>query len=103
MSDFVKVATISEIPPRSMKSFEVNYTRVLVCNVRGHFYTVADECSHDSAPITDGKLENDQVVCPRHGARFSVVDGSVLGPPAIVPIDTFNTKIENDNIYIEVD
>ncbi|MBU8932983.1 MAG: non-heme iron oxygenase ferredoxin subunit [candidate division Zixibacteria bacterium] len=103
MAGFVKVASVDEIPPGTIKAFEVDFTPILICNVEGHFYAVADECSHEEVSMANGRLMDNEIICQRHGARFSVIDGSVLGPPAVVPIETFKTKIEDNNVYIEVD
>ena len=103
MAEFKKVAGVADIPPGTMKPFALRHNRVLVCNVGGTFYAVADECSHDSSPISTGRLFKEQLVCPRHGARFNVKDGSVEAPPAVVPIDTYEVKIEGDDIYVAVD
>ncbi len=98
-----KLATVAEIPPGTMKSFEIRNERILVCNVNGAYYAIADECTHDSAPISTGTLIKDQVVCPRHGARFDVKDGAVKAPPAVVPIHTYKVMIEGEDIYVEID
>ena len=103
MADFQKLAQTGDIQPGQMKSFEVRNQRVLVCNVDGRFYALADECSHDFAPISTGVLKGEQVICPRHGARFNVKDGAVLRPPAVAPIDSYEVKIEGDDILVAVD
>ena len=103
MAGFVKVASVDEIPPGTMKAFEVNFTPVLICNVEGRYYAVENECTHEAVPMADGSLDGNKITCRHHGARFSVVDGSVLGPPAVVPIETFKTRIENNSVYIEID
>ena len=103
MAEFRKVAKTGDIPLNKMKVFEVGHDRVLICNVDGTFHAVADECTHDGAPISTGRLFKGQVVCPRHGARFNVNDGSVAAPPAIVPIDTFEVKVDGDDILVALD
>ncbi len=103
MAEFKKVATTGEIPLGKMKPFEVRHSRILVCNVDGNYYAIADECTHDSAPISTGRLFKEQVVCPRHGARFNVKDGSVEAPPAIVPIETYEVKVEGNDILVALD
>jgi 3-phenylpropionate/trans-cinnamate dioxygenase ferredoxin subunit len=50
-----------------------------------------------------GRLYRNEVICPRHAARFDVTSGAVLGPPAIVPIDTFEVKVEGEDIYVLVE
>ena len=83
-----------------MKAFEVEHTGIVIGNVDGKFYAFQDECSHDSAPISTGHLIGKEIVCPRHGARFDIKSGAVTGPPAVAPIDTFEIKIEGEDIYI---
>lgn len=100
MSRYVKVARVLDIPVNGMKAFEVEHTGIVICNIDDEFFAFQDECSHDSAPISTGHLIGKEVVCPRHGARFDITSGAVTGPPAVAPIDTFEIKIESDDIYI---
>ena len=102
MAGFVKVARVDEIPLGEMRYFEIGLDRVVICHTEAGFFALADECSHDSAPISDGSIEGNEVVCPRHGARFSVEDGSVTGPPALVGIDRFDLRIEGDDILVRI-
>jgi len=103
MSEFKRVAALNDIPPGTMKAFEVLHTRVLVCNINGSIYAIANECTHDSAPMSDGHLDGDQVVCPRHGARFDVKDGAAKAPPAVAPVDTYEVKIDGNDIFVLVE
>ena len=103
MADFRKVAAVADIPVGTMKSVEVAHERILVCHTETGFFAVADECSHDSAPMGNGHLHRNEVTCPRHGARFDITSGAVLGPPAVVPIDTFKVKVEGEDIFILVE
>lgn len=103
MPEFVRVATVDEIPVGEMKAFEIRHNRLAVCHTEDGFHAIADECSHDSAPIGAGRLEGNEIVCPRHGARFDIRSGEVTAVPAVVGIDTFETKVENNQIYVRLD
>ena len=100
MAEYRKVASVGDIPEGGMKTCRVDHDQIVICRSGGKYYAVADECSHDAAPISTGHLRNHEIVCPRHGARFDITSGAVTGPPAVSPIDTFEIKIENDDIYI---
>jgi len=102
MSEFVKVTTTADIPEGEMRAFKIGLDGVVICHTASGYYAVTDECSHDSAPISDGQLDGQQIVCCRHGARFDVTDGSVQAPPALVGIDHFELKIEDDNILVKL-
>ena len=103
MADFVDVGSADEIPKGKMKAVKVNNVRIVVINSDDGFYAVADECSHDYAPISSGWVRQGEVICPRHGARFDVRTGEVKSPPAVAGIDTYPTKVENGRILVQAD
>lgn len=98
---WTKVAEASEVPPGHTKDVTVDGARVLVCNVGGNVYAVGDVCTHDDGPLGQGVLENFEVECPRHGARFDVRTGKALCLPAILPVPTYAVKVEGTMIFIE--
>jgi 3-phenylpropionate/trans-cinnamate dioxygenase ferredoxin subunit len=46
-------------------------------------------------------LQDHEVECPRHGARFDIRSGAALCLPATSPVPTYQVKIEGDIIYVE--
>ena len=103
MGEFVRVTTADDIPVGTCKAFEVDFERILIVHIDEGFFAIADECTHDSGIISDGLLIGHEVVCPRHGARFDVKTGAVTAPPAIVPVDTYDVKIEDNNVLVRVE
>lgn len=100
MAEFVRVAATDEIPVGSMKAFEMGHNRFLVAHTEEGFFAVVDECTHDSALISNGELRGCEVVCSRHGARFDLRTGEVTSPPAVVPIDTLKVKIDDNDVLV---
>jgi len=43
------------------------------------------------------------VICPRHGARFSIRTGEALTAPACEPTATFPVKVEGDEVFVRDD
>ena len=74
---FVKAAKLSEVPQGRLKVFEVGDEDIALANVDGEIFAVANVCTHDDGPLGEGYLFDDEVECPRHGARFCVRDGQV--------------------------
>lgn len=103
MAEFTKVCTVSDVPEGEIRPFQVGHTEIVICNTGDGFYALADECSHDSAPISDGDLDGNTIVCVRHGAEFDARTGEVTGPPAVVGIDKYELKIEGEDILVKVD
>ena len=103
MSDFLKVARTSEIPQGGKKLVEVDFLPVAIFNIGGEYYAIEDVCTHDGGPLAEGELENEEIICPRHGARFNVKTGQALCMPAFESVECYEVKIENDEIYISID
>lgn len=103
MAEYVKVAAAEDIPVGQMKAVTIGHVKIAVCHLENGFYAIADECSHDYAPISTGRVRGDEVVCPRHGARFDIRSGKVAAAPAVADIDTYKTKVEDGQVYVLMD
>ncbi|WP_306304550.1 non-heme iron oxygenase ferredoxin subunit [Methylogaea oryzae] len=82
---------------------DVDGTPVAVFNLEGEYYAIHDVCSHDGAEIASGCLEGDEIVCPRHGARFCIRTGAVTKPPAYEDIAVFPVRLEGGAVQVRDD
>jgi 3-phenylpropionate/trans-cinnamate dioxygenase ferredoxin subunit len=103
MSDYVKVADRSQLPPGSKMLAEVDGRPIAVFNVDGTFYAIDDVCTHDGGPLAEGDLEGTEIQCPRHGARFDVRTGKALCLPAIEPVQSHRVEVRGDAVYVALD
>ena len=78
MGQYVKVATIQDIPEGTMKKMESGGVPVLLVNVGGTIYATAAKCPHLGGDLSKGTLDGVIVQCPRHGSRFDVTDGHIV-------------------------
>jgi 3-phenylpropionate/trans-cinnamate dioxygenase ferredoxin subunit len=99
MSEFIKVAQVSELVPGEKMLVEYDDEDVGLFNIDGQFYAISDVCTHDGGPLVEGNLDGDWITCPRHGARFNVKSGQET-MPAFAPVPLYNVKIEGDDILI---
>ncbi|OGB21038.1 MAG: ferredoxin [Burkholderiales bacterium RIFCSPLOWO2_02_FULL_57_36] len=100
MSDWIDVAPQDEIPPGAWRSMELDGAQVAVFNIDGEYYAIEDVCTHDGGILTGGALEGEEIICPRHGARFSVKTGKVLAPPAYEDVTKFPVRIEAGTVQV---
>jgi 3-phenylpropionate/trans-cinnamate dioxygenase ferredoxin subunit len=96
------VAKVSDVPPGAAKKVEVDGVEVLLCNVDGKLYAVEDVCTHDGGPLDQGELQGRRIMCPRHGALFDVTTGAALTLPAVVPLQTYDARVEGDDVFVDV-
>lgn len=102
MTEFVKVATVDELPADGGKLVEVKDVRIAIFKLDGELYAIEDVCTHDGGPLVEGQIVNGcQVQCPRHGARFDIRTGAALSFPAFEATNTFAVHVEGDDVLIE--
>ncbi len=103
MAEWVKIGEVGELAPGEKKQVDLDGLEVALFNVSGEYYVIEDVCTHDGAPLAHGKFTGKEISCPRHGARFDVCTGAALCMPAIEPVDTYEVKIDGNDVCIEVD
>ncbi len=98
-----RVCTLPELPPGTMKGIEVEGRRVLVVNLDGTIHAWDGTCTHEEADLSTGFLLGDRVTCPLHLSQFDLTSGEAVNPPAEKPLKRYNVKMENDQLYVEVE
>ncbi|MBX3049235.1 MAG: non-heme iron oxygenase ferredoxin subunit [Anaerolineales bacterium] len=100
--DFVAVGAADELANGQRLFVEIDDYSILVFNIAGEFFAIGDICSHDNGPLGDGELEGNEVICPRHGARFDVRNGEVKALPAVVDIPAYPVRVVDGQIEVGV-
>ena len=95
MSDWIDVAPVDAFAAGEVRVVVADGTPIAVFNVEGRYYAIEDVCTHDGGELASGWLDGDQIVCPRHGARFCVRTGEALSAPAYEPTAAFPVSVEN--------
>lgn len=96
------VATTGELKAGEMKQVSVGDTDVLLARVGDEFHAVYAYCSHYGAPLAEGALSGERVVCPWHHACFHVTTGHQLEPPGQDGLARFDVRRDGDTIYVQV-
>ena len=98
--EFVKVASLSEIPPGDMLSVKVGAEEILLVNLQGQLHACDDICTHAYANLSEGDLEEDEIVCPLHGAVFDIASGKPVTPPATEALRKFAIRVDGDDVLV---
>jgi nitrite reductase/ring-hydroxylating ferredoxin subunit len=77
--------------------------RVLVVNLDGEIHAWDGTCTHEEADLSTGFLLGDRVLCPLHLSQFDLHTGEAVNPPATIPLKKYNVKIENNEVYVNMD
>ena len=99
----VRICAQSDIAPESVKAYEVGDRRLAVFNIEGSFYVTDDECTHASASLADGMLEDGVIECCLHFGTFDVKTGAVKAPPCSIALRTYKVLLQGDDVYVDLD
>ena len=100
MTDWIDVCAENALADRENVIVDVDGTDVAIFKIEGQFYAIEDVCTHDGAEIASGELDGDEIICPRHGARFCVKTGAVKCAPAYENVDTFPVRVLESRLQV---
>lgn len=107
--EYVRVADKAELPPNKMIVVNVGGKEVLLTNVDGSYYAIANKCTHAGGSLAKGVLEGSIVTCPRHGSQFDVKTGEAVGKAKIAFLkinikdeESYTVKVEGTDILVGI-
>ncbi len=103
MSEWTTVAQDGDISPGKCKVIDLDDVLVAVYNINGLYFAIEDVCTHDGGELASGEVEGDEVICPRHGARFCIKTGRALTAPAYEDVYHFPIRTEKGEIQLRDD
>ncbi len=98
--EFLEIAPASELPDGGRLFVDIGDTPIVMFNLAGRLYAINDTCSHADCSLGDGELEDHEIICPCHGARFDVRTGKVLALPAVEDIPAYPVRVRDGTLEI---
>ncbi|WP_348674576.1 non-heme iron oxygenase ferredoxin subunit [uncultured Abyssibacter sp.] len=99
---FSPVLKLADLPPGSKKVVKLDGKPVLLCNYKDRIFAVSNICSHQYKLLHGGRVRHGKITCPVHGARFDLATGEALDLPATEPIETYDVRVEGDDIEVSL-
>lgn len=103
MSDFRTVASFSDVPENGLIGIVVEEQAIVLINREGTIYALEDRCSHEEFPLSSGDVASGEITCVLHGARFDIETGQPRALPAVMPVKTYEVRVEGDDIQVKLD
>lgn len=98
----VTVATAGELTDGEMKQVSADGTDILLARVKGKYHAVGALCTHYGAPLAEGVLSGERIVCPWHHACFNAATGDLEEPPALDALPCYGVRAEDENIIVSL-
>lgn len=99
---FVDVMAVDELPLNRTKIVDANGKRLMLANDNGEIHAFSPYCTHDGGDLDGKTVEDHEVTCHRHGAKFDVRTGEATKMPAVFGLTSYETKVEDGRICVAV-
>jgi 3-phenylpropionate/trans-cinnamate dioxygenase ferredoxin component len=102
---FHRVAALTDIPVGGVIAVEVEGVEIALVHCQDEVFAIRDECSHASIALSEGDVDTEdcEIECWLHGSRFDLRTGKPTGLPAYEPVPIYASKVENDDVLVDVD
>lgn len=98
--DWTKIGAKADFPPGRTVQVVVDGREICVANANGDLSAFDDTCTHQQAQLSGCPVEDGDITCPLHGARFDVRSGAVKAFPATEPLTLHELKVDGDAVLI---
>lgn len=78
----------------------VNGTVVTIACAGGKLHAFQEFCTHRFGPLSEGKIDGCEIMCPWHRSRFDLRTGKVTAGPAKEDLRTFHVEARDGKIWI---
>jgi 3-phenylpropionate/trans-cinnamate dioxygenase ferredoxin subunit len=100
---YVPVARETDVPPGEVKIVDADGKSLCLGHCAdGTWGAIDNVCTHDGGVLGEGDLEDCQVECPRHGARFELLSGRVTALPAVFPVNAYPVRVVDGEVQVDV-
>ena len=102
MTQWIKACNLDQVREGQLFGFQSEDKKILLANQKGKIFATDLICTHAEADLSTGFLSDEGVRCPLHLSVFNLQDGNPQNPPAEIPLKTYNVKIQQNEVYVEV-
>lgn len=93
---------VDALIPGELRAVEAGDEAILIANVEGEFYAVADRCGESPLPLSFSDLDGATIVCSWHGCRYDVRSGTRSDASGGDRIRVYPVKVESGMVEVAV-
>lgn len=101
-TDWTDVAAESELEENAPKRVDADGVAVLLVKQKEEIRAISAVCTHLGAPLEEGEIDDDTVICPWHASVFCLRDGRVEHGPATAPAPAYEVRIQNGRVEVRL-
>lgn len=103
MAQWINATATNSLHPGEHTVIETAIGPIALFHLGERIVAIEDRCSHDGGELACGRVQGNEITCPRHSARFSLLNGEALSPPAYEAIACYPLREHNGILQIDID
>ena len=103
MSKWLLVCESNEIDFEDLKRFDYEDKTYCIYHIKDGYFVTDGMCTHEDVHLEDGLIMDNEIECPMHQGVFNIKTGKVIQDPPCDDLKTYDIKVENNKIYIQID
>jgi 3-phenylpropionate/trans-cinnamate dioxygenase ferredoxin subunit len=98
----LRICATADVPDGEARRFDHDGLRLCVVHLGDDWYAIGDECTHADYSLSEGTIWPDEreIECPKHGSAFSLETGDPQTLPAVVPVPTYEVRVDGDDVLV---
>ena len=96
----VPVVQLSDLAPGMPRHVKIGKRDIAVVRVEDDVFALSNLCRHAFGPLSEGFMDGFHLMCPWHGWRYDVRDGTTDHPNADVA--TFPVTVQDGEVLVSV-
>jgi 3-phenylpropionate/trans-cinnamate dioxygenase ferredoxin component len=103
MTTWIEVCRVGAIDEEDVIKFDHGGRTFAVFRAPDDRYYATDGlCTHEQVHLADGLVMDHIVECPKHNGRFDYRTGAAKGAPVCVDLKTYQVKLEDGKVFINL-
>ena len=96
----VPVARLEDLPPETVRRVKVGKNDIALARVADEVFALSNVCRHAFGPLAEGFVDGYYLLCPWHGWRYDVRDGTTDHPNA--DVKTYPVTVREGDVFVSV-
>jgi 3-phenylpropionate/trans-cinnamate dioxygenase ferredoxin component len=98
---WIKACTLDDVKPGETYKIETE-PPITLFNDEGQLFALDDTCTHGLSSLSEGYVEDGEVECIWHYARFDLRTGRALCLPATVGLQTYPVAVDGGTVLVDI-
>ena len=96
------VGSTDNVDVEDIIRFDHNDKTYCIYRLDEGYFATDGICTHEAVHLEDGLVMDGEIECPMHQGIFNIKTGKAMGPPVCIDLKTYQVKVEENKIFIEI-